>query len=93
MGTSISLQTCFAIPGSESKRMSLPEGVKTVGDLLCNIGGQIEYSFINPESGQLEEDLEIIINKKEIWFYPDALNTPLQDGDVVEIYLLPLGGG
>jgi hypothetical protein len=67
--------------------------VKTVGDLLGNIGGQIEYSFINPESGQLEEDLEIIVNKKEIWFYPDALNTPLQDGDVVEIYLLPLGGG
>ena len=73
--------------------MSLPESVNTVGDLLGYIGGQIEFSFIHPESGQLEEDLEIIVNKKEIWFYPDALNTPLQDDDVVEIYLLPLGGG
>ena len=93
METRISLKTCFALPGSGSERMPLPEGVETVGDLINYIGGQIEYSFINPESDQLEEDLEIILNKKEIWFYPGALNTPLQDGDVVEIYLLPLGGG
>lgn len=93
METRISLKTCFALPGSGSEMMSLPESVNTVGDLLGYIGGQIEFSFIHPESGQLEEDLEIIVNKKEIWFYPDALNTPLQDGDVVEIYLLPLGGG
>jgi hypothetical protein len=93
METKISLKTCFALPGSDSERMPLPEGVGTVGDLINYMGGQIEYSFINPESGQLEEDLEIILNKKEIWFYPEALNTPLQDSDVVEIYLLPLGGG
>jgi hypothetical protein len=93
VGTRITLQTCFAIPGSGSEKMPLPEGVETVGDLIKYIGAQIEFSFINPESGQLEEDLEIIVNKKEIWFYPTALNTPLQDGDVVEIYLLPLGGG
>ena len=66
METRISLKTCFALPGSDSERMPLPEGVGTVGDLINYIGGQIEYSFINPESGQLEEDLEIILNKKEI---------------------------
>jgi molybdopterin converting factor small subunit len=93
MGTRISLKTCFALPDSASEGMPLPEGVETVGDLINHIGGQIEYSFMDPESGHLEEDLEIIVNKKEIWFYPDALNTPLQDGDVVEVYLLPLGGG
>ena len=93
METRISLKTCFALPDSGSERMPLPEGVETVGDLINYIGVQIEYSFIDPESGQLEEDLEIIVNKKEIWFYPEALNTPLQDSDVVEIYLLPLGGG
>lgn len=93
METTISLKTCFALPETSTEKMPLPEGVKTVGDLISYIGGQIEYSFMDPESGQLEEDLEIIVNKKEIWFYPAALNTPLQDGDVVEIYLLPLGGG
>ena len=93
METRISLKTCFAVPESTSEGMPLPEGVETVGDLINYIGGQIEYSFMDPESGQLEEDLEIIVNKKEIWFYPAALDTPLQDGDMIEIYLLPLGGG
>lgn len=93
MRTKITLKTCFALPGSDSEMRSLPESVETVEDLLSYIGGKIEYSFIDPESGHLEEDLEIIVNKKEIWFYPTALNMPLQDGDLVEIYLLPLGGG
>jgi molybdopterin converting factor small subunit len=93
MGKRITLQTSFALPVSGSDTMTLPEGVETVGDLLGHMGEQINFTFIDLETGSLEEDLEIIVNEKEIWFYPSALNTPLKDGDKVEIYLLPLGGG
>ena len=74
-------------------QMVLPKGVETVRDLLINMSGQMNYSFIDPGTGDLEEDLEIIVNNKEVWFYPSALDAPLKEGDLVEIYLLPLGGG
>lgn len=93
MGKKIALQTSFALPGSGSDAMPLPEGVETVSDLLRHMGEQIKFTFIDREAGSLEEDLEIILNGKEVWFYPSALDTPLQDGDKVEVYLLPLGGG
>ena len=92
-GRSIRLKSCFAIPGSDSDIFPLPENIKTMGDILGYIGGKIDFSFTDPESGGIEDDLEIIVNNKEIWFYPDALKTEIQDGDTVEIYLLPLGGG
>jgi len=93
MKTRIKLQTCFALPGLGSNMMSLPEGVKTIADLLFHMGIKMDYAFIDPKTGNLEEDIEIIVNGKEVWFYPTALNTPLKDGDTIEIYLLPLGGG
>lgn len=93
MGKRIALQTSLALPGSGSDTMPLPEGVETVGDLLRHMGEQIHFKFIDFKTASLEEDLEIILNEKEIWFYPSALHTPLKDGDKVEIYLLPLGGG
>lgn len=73
--------------------LALPEGVETVRDLLGDMGNQIGFNFIDLQTNELEEDLEIIINSKEVWFYPSALDTKLNDGDIVEIYLLPLGGG
>jgi hypothetical protein len=93
MGKEIILKTCFGISGSDSNRFALPQDVKTFKDLLAHIGGKIDFNFVDPETGRVEEDLEIILNEKDIWFYPDAMGTELKDGDVVEIYLLPLGGG
>ena len=93
MKTRIKLKTCFALPGLDSDMMSLPEDVKTIADLLHFMGIEMDYSFIEPETGNPEEDIEIIINGKEVWFYPTSLDTPLKDGDTIEIYLLPLGGG
>ena len=92
-GRKIKLQTCFAFPGEVADRMTLPEGVKTVKDFLVHMGSRMDFRFLNPETGDVEEDLEIILNKKEIWFYPAALDTLLKDEDCIEIYLLPLGGG
>jgi len=73
--------------------MSVPETVHTMRDLLVHIGEKIDYSFFVSDSGQLEDDFEIVLNGKEIWFYPQGLDAPLKDGDLVEIYPLPLGGG
>ena len=93
MGMKINLQTCFALSGSDSEVMTIPEGVKTVSDFLGYIGREIDFNFINPETGHLEGELEIILNGKEIWFHPKGLDTLLQDGYRLEIYLLPIGGG
>jgi len=57
------------------------------------MGIKMDYGFIDPKTGSLEEDIEIIVNNTEVWFYPTALNATLKDGDTIEIYLLPLGGG
>ena len=73
--------------------MELPEEVETLRELLSYIGNKMDYSFIDSETGGVEEDLDILINNKEVWFYPAALEMRLVDGDLVEIYLLPLGGG
>lgn len=93
MGIGIKLQTCFALPDSGLEITDLPEEVEKVRDLLRYVGKQIGFEFIDASTGELEEDLEIIINNKEVWFYPTKLDTVLKDGDTVEIYLLPLGGG
>ena len=83
----------MAIPGSESDVMTLPENVDTLRDLLRDIGSRIDFDFIDSDSGDLGDDIEMTINGKEIWFYPKGLGTPLEDGDAVEIHLIALGGG
>ena len=93
MPTTIKLDTNFAFGGSGSGGFSLPSGVATLGDLLRHIGREVDFPFIDPDSGDLEIDLEISINGKDIWFYPTGLNTPLKEGDVVDISMIPLGGG
>ena len=79
MKTRIKLQTCFALPGLGSDMVSLPEGVKTIADMVNFMGTEMDYSLIDPETGNLEEDIEIIINGKDVWFYPTSLDTPLKD--------------
>jgi len=93
MPATIKLDTNFAFGGSGSDGFSLPSGVTTIGDLLRHIGKAVDFPFIDPDSGDLEIDLEISINGKDIWFYPTGLNTPLKEGDVVDISMIPLGGG
>ena len=93
MKTRIKFRTCFALPGAESEIMELPEGVATVADLINCIGDEMNVSLIDPKTGELEKDLEVILNGKDVFFYPDALNNTLNEDDLLEIFLLPLGGG
>ncbi|MCX7966714.1 MAG: MoaD/ThiS family protein [Syntrophorhabdaceae bacterium] len=45
------------------------------------------------KNSDLHEELEIFLNEKDIWFYPEKLETYLKEGDILEIFLTPLGGG
>jgi len=93
MGTRINLETCLSLSGLETGAMELPAGVRSVSELLKSLGRKIDFDFIHPRSGLLENDMELLLNGREIWFYPGGLDTRLKDGDVVEIYLIPIGGG
>jgi len=93
MTVRIKLKTTIVVPGLEGDEVALPGDVKTVRDLLLLIGGKIRYDLIDPSSGRLGDDLEIIVNDKEIWFYSGGLDAPLKGGDSVEIHMVPLGGG
>ena len=93
MKTRIKFHTCFALPGSDSEIMDLPEGVMTVADLIHWMGREINVSFIDSKTGEMENDIEVILNGKEVFFYSNGVDTVLNDGDRLEIFLLPLGGG
>jgi len=45
------------------------------------------------EENFLRPDIEVILNGKEIWFYPGGLKTRITEGDTVDIALVPLGVG
>jgi hypothetical protein len=93
MPVKIKLDTNFAVRDSLIRETDLPSTVRTVRDLMKHVGGQIGFDFFKKESGELKVDLEILLNGKEIWFYPNNIDMELKDGDEVVIYLVPLGGG
>ena len=93
MTLQIHLKSTIVIPGLEADPVALPGDVLTLRDLLNYIGSKIHFELIDEQSGSLKEDLEIIINDKEIWFYPEGLETPIEGDDTVEIHMVPLGGG
>jgi hypothetical protein len=73
--------------------MVLPSSVESVNDLLRYLGEKIDFVFLEASSGKLRPDIEVIVNGKEIWFYPEGLQKPIHDGDSIEVTLIPLGGG
>ncbi|MCS7281032.1 MAG: MoaD/ThiS family protein [Desulfobacterota bacterium] len=42
---------------------------------------------------ELDPLVEILLNGRDINFYSKKLDEELKDGDILEIYLTPLGGG
>lgn len=93
MSVSVELKTCFATEGIQSGEMALPLGVKTVKDLLVFMGRDTAFGFFDEKTGLPHKDIEVLLNGKDIWFYPLGPATALGDGDVLEVYPLALGGG
>jgi len=73
--------------------MVLPSSVRNVEDLLRHIGEKINFVFLDAQTGKLRPDIDILVNGKEIGFYPEGLKRVILDGDSIEITLVPLGGG
>jgi hypothetical protein len=73
--------------------MVLPSAVRSVEDLLRHLGEKIGFVFLDAQTGNLRPDIDILVNGKEIWFYPEGLKEPVLEGDSIEITLIPLGGG
>lgn len=71
----------------------LPEGMETVGDLLHYLSRELDFSLFGPKGDDIDDDLEVSINSRALWAYPEGLGTSLQEGDMVKIYMLTLGGG
>jgi hypothetical protein len=93
MDEKIFLNTCFSFPGRQGAQFALTPETDTVGGLLRFMGEHMRFSLLDKEGRGISDELEVRINGKDFWFYPDGLNTPLHEGDVVEIYTLALGGG
>jgi hypothetical protein len=93
MPITITMKSNLSLQRSREPQMVLASSVQSVSDLLRYLGEKIDFSFLDATSGKLRPDIEVIVNGKEIWFYPEGLQKPIQDGDSIEVTLIPLGGG
>lgn len=89
----IRLTTNFSFQTGSEGGYQVPVPVKTIADLLVDIGAQIDFVFMDGAQKDLRKDIELILNGKTIWFYPGGLQTKLKEDDFVDITLTPLGGG
>jgi hypothetical protein len=93
MPITITMKSNLSLQRSREPQMVLPLSVESVNELLCYLGEKIDFVFLDAASGKLRPDIEVIVNGKEIWFYPEGLQKPIHDGDSIEVTLIPLGGG
>jgi hypothetical protein len=91
--TTVALKTNVSLNRAQGPDLILPSAVKTVEDLLRHIGEQVDFPFIDGRTGKLRPDVDILVNRKEIDFYPQGLKREIHDRDSIEITLIPLGGG
>lgn len=89
----VKLITNFSFQTQTEGEYPLPDSVRTIADLLVHIGKQIQFLFIDAARENLRKDIEVVLNGKNIWFYPDGLDTQMKEGDRIDINLTPLGGG
>ena len=93
MSKSIQLITSFAFPGKRDGDFQAPEGMENVGDLLVHLGKVLNYSLFNARGDGIDDDLQVLINDRGLWSYPEGLKTHLRHGDKVQVQMLTLGGG
>ena len=93
MPTIVTMKSNVSLNRAQGPDMVLPSSVKNMEDLLRHVGEKIDFLFIDAQTGILRPDIDILVNGKEIWFYPEGLRKPVHDGDSIEITLIPLGGG
>ena len=93
MPTTVAIRTNISLTRAQGPDITLPSSVKTMEDLLNHLGEAIDFLFIDGQTGKLRPDIDILVNGKEIWFYPEGLKRAICNRDSIEITLIPLGGG
>ena len=93
MPITITMKSNLSLRRSREPQMVLPSSVRSVEDLLRHLGEAIDFVFLDGVTGKLRPDIEVIVNGKEIWFYPESFKRLIYDGDSIEVTLIPLGGG
>ena len=88
----IKINSNFGLSNLFGKELEIPKGL-TIRDLLLDIGEKFKFNFFDSENGNIHREMQILINGKDHWLIPTKLETHLVDGDSVDIYLIPLGGG
>jgi hypothetical protein len=91
--TTVTLKTNVSLNRPQGPDLVLPPSVKTAEDLLRHLGEKVNFLFIDGQTGKLRPDIDVLVNGKEIWFYPEGLKRVVCDRDSIEITLIPLGGG
>jgi molybdopterin converting factor small subunit len=93
MSVSIKLSTNFLRREAGFGDFHLTQEVHTIGDLLQYLGRECDFQLIDAPGEKVRPDMEVILNEKDIAFCSAGLKTPLEDGDRVDVFLTPLGGG
>ena len=65
----------------------------TLRMLLEHIPTKDGFNLIDPKSGDLHTTIRLRVNGQEHFTLPNKLETPLQEGDIVEIALMTAAGG
>ena len=76
--------------GKSIDNLEMKEGLR-VKDVLLDLARHIRYNFVSND--ELDSNVQIFLNGKDIHFLPKKLDEQLNDQDTLEIYLTPLGGG
>ncbi len=93
MPTTVTMKSNVSLSRHQGRDTVLPSSVRNMEDLLRHLGEKAGFLFIDTQTGRLRPDIEILVNGKEIWFYPEGLKRVIDDRDSIEITLIPLGGG
>jgi hypothetical protein len=91
--TKITMKSNVSLRRPQGPEVVLPSAARNIEDLLRYLGEEIDFLFLDARTGKLRPDIDILLNRKEIGFYPEGLKSPIREGDSIEITLIPLGGG
>ncbi|MBU2498579.1 MAG: MoaD/ThiS family protein [Proteobacteria bacterium] len=87
----INVKANFRITGIEADHLEI-KGHPTLGEVLVDLAKRSEFPFVLSD-GKIDPEVEVLLNGLEYPFLPKRLDTPLNEGDNVEIMILALGGG
>ena len=87
----IKVKTNFVIKGINNEGVEF-EGHPSLRDVLFEVANKAEFPFIYPD-GEIDPEVEILLNDLEYAFLPKRLDTKLKEDDKVEIMMLAIGGG